>query len=331
MTLFATPLLIFLVLIDLLMILFKRWKVATCIAVLSFLFNWYWQIYPFHLKAEASHEKTFRVVTYNIYPQVDSSESHTWQRQMFKEIKSIHPDILCLQEFPHHEMGWLEDYLCQYFSYTQEMESERRYLKWRLYSHYPMSNIKRYKPSEDLDTTNMSSAFKKSIRTHQIRQPFYSADIHLPTGDSVTVFSCHLQSNGYSTIRRSMGCGEFWFKGIGRYFDAIQSAGKLRVWEARNLRTIIDSIGANHPIIVAGDFNDLNRSETLATIQGNTLYDAWWNGGNGFGFTYSGFGLHLRLDHILYNDKLKLIDIKVVNSTLSDHSPLIAEFSLDND
>lgn len=67
------------------------------------------------------------------------------------------------------------------------------------------------------------------------------------------------------------------------------------------------------------------------TIQENTLYDAWWNGGNGLGFTFSGYGLHLRLDHILYNDKLKLIDIKVENSTLSDHSPLIAEFSLFND
>lgn len=331
MTLFATPLLIFLVLIDLIVIFFKKWKVAICIAVFAFLFNLYWQIYPFHLKTRVSHDKTFRVVTYNIYPQVDSTEYDTWQRQMFSEIKSLQPDILCLQEFPHREMGRLEENLCQYFSYTQEMESERRHLKWRLYSRYPMSNIKRYKPTEDLDTTNMSSTFNKSIRIHQIRQPYYSADVHLPTGDSVTVFSCHLQSNGYSTIRRSMGGEGSWFKGIDRYYDAIQSSGKLRIWEAKNLRTQIDSIGANHPIIIAGDFNDLNRSETLAIIQGNTLYDAWWNGGNGFGFTYSGYGLHFRLDHILYNVKLKLIDIKVENSTLSDHSPLIAEFSLDND
>lgn len=331
MTLFVTPLLILLVLVDLVMILFKKWKVAAFIAVFAFMFNWYWQIYPLHLKTQVSHEKTFRVVTYNIYPQVDSTKYVEWQRQMFIEIKSLQPDILCLQEFPYREMGGLDENICQYFSYTQEMKSERRYLKWRLYSRYPMSNIKRYKSTVVLDTTNISSSFNKSIRTHQIRQPYYSAVVHLPTGDSVIVFSCHLQSNGYSTIRRTMDSDESWFKGIGRYYDAIRSADKLRVWEAKNLRTLIDSIGSNYPIIVAGDFNDLNRSETLAAIQGNTLSDAWWNGGNGFGFTYSGFGLHLRLDHIIYNDKLKLIDIKVGKSTLSDHSPLIAEFSLDND
>lgn len=327
MALFATPLLIILVFIDLITIFFRKWKVAVCIAVFAFLFNWYWQIYPIHLKTQASHEKTFRVVTYNICPQVDSTEYDTWQSQMLMEIKSLQPDILCLQEFPQ-KMRRLEKDLCQYFSYTQEMAFDRRYIKWRLYSRYPMSNIKRYKPTEDLDTSNISSNFNKSIRTHQVRQPYYSADVHLPTGDSVTVISCHLQSNGYSTIRRSMSCEESWFKGIGRYYDAIQSAGKIRIWEAKNLRTLIDSIGSNRPVIVAGDFNDLNRSKTLATIQGNTLYDAWWNGGNGFGFTYSGFGLHLRLDHILYDDKLKLIDVKVQESPLSDHIPLIAEFSL---
>lgn len=228
------------------MILFKRWKVALCITVFVFLLNWYWQIYPLHLKSQASHEKTFRVVTYNIYPQVDSIEYDMWQRQMLLEIKSLQPDILCLQEFSHREMEMLEENLCQYFSYTQEMKSERRYLKWHLYSRYPMSNIKRYKPTEDIDTTKISSTFDKSIRTHKIRQPYYSADVHLPTGDSVTVISCHLQSNGYSTIRRSMGCEESWFKGISRYYNAIQSAGKLRIWEARNLRTLIDSIGINY-------------------------------------------------------------------------------------
>lgn len=309
------------------LLVFKRWKLASALAVVVLLLNWYWQVCPMHFFfGEESTDKTFRVVTYNIYPQVDSTQYDQWQRDMLDEIKRLHPDILCLQEFKYTDMAWLEEELCKHFSYTEEMRIERKYIKWRLYSHYPMTNITRYKPTEDLDTTDIASSFDKSIRTHTIRQPFYSADIHLPNGDSVTVFSCHLQSNGYSTIRISMKESESWIDGLGRYKEAITSANKLRLWQAQNLRHALDSIGNDRPIIVAGDMNDFNQSESLTTIQGNNLQDAWWKGGKGLGLTYSGFGLHLRLDHILYNERLQLQQIKVGSSELSDHRPLIADF-----
>ena len=56
------------------------------------------------------------------------------------------------------------------------------------------------------------------------------------------------------------------------------------------------------------------------------LKDAWWEGGNGFGWTYFGWHLRLRLDHILYSDELELVDVKVIDSDLSDHKPLMARF-----
>lgn len=312
---------------DIILFVCKRWKLALADAVVVLLLNWYWQVCPMHFFfGEEPTDKTFRVVTYNIYPQVDSTQYDQWQRDMLEEIKQIHPDILCLQEFRHKDMEWLEVELCKHFSYTEEMREKRKYIKRRLYSHYPMTNITRYKPTEELDTTDIASSFDKSVRTHTIRQPFYSGVIHLPNGDSVTVFSCHLQSNGYSTIRRSMKERESWFDGIGRYKEAIISANKLRFWQAQNLRKVLDSIDNGHPIIVAGDMNDFNQSKSLTTIQGNNLSDAWWKGGKGLGLTYSGFGLHLRLDHILYNNKLRLQQIEVGTSELSDHRPLIADF-----
>lgn len=116
--------------------------------------------------------------------------------------------------------------------------------------------------------------------------------------------------------------------GIERYCEAIKSASVIRHWEARNLRHTLDSIGNDHPVIVAGDLNDFNRSKCLSTIQSHCFKDAWWNEGNGFGFTYNGFGLTLRLDHILYNDKLSLQHVEVGSSDLSDHLPLIADFTI---
>lgn len=238
----------------------------------------------------------------------------------------LHPDIVCLQEFQNKNLSLLEKELYKYFCYTEEEKKERKSARYRLYSRFRMSNLSFYESRVELDTTSISHSFNKSIETHKKWQPFFSADIHLPNGDSVTVFSCHLQSSGYSTIRRSMKESDSWLDGIGRYKEAITSANKLRLWQAQNLRQVLDSIGNDHPIIVAGDMNDFNRSESLTTIQGCNLHDAWWKGGRGLGFTYSGFGLHLRLDHILYNERLHLQQIEVGTSELSDHRPLIADF-----
>jgi len=38
--------------------------------------------------------------------------------------------------------------------------------------------------------------------------------------------------------------------------------------------------------------------------------------------------MKLRIDHIYYNDQLELKDVKVINSNLSDHNILVADFLL---
>lgn len=330
MTLFALPILIFLTVSTIILLAFKRWKLASALVVVVLLLNWYWQVCPLHFFSdEEPSEKTFRVVTYNIFPQVDSTQYDQWQRDMLEEIKRLHPDVLCLQEFSFRYFKWLESELCNYFSYSEEMKTEQKQIKWCLYSRFPMSNIRRYKPTIELIESDIEKSFDKSIHIHNSKQPFYSSDILLPNGEYITVFCCHLQSNGYSTIRRSMKENESWISGVERYKAAIRSAEKLRLWESSNLRLSLDSVGNKHPIIVAGDMNDFNRSESLTTIQGNNLQDAWWKGGRGLGLTYSGFGLHLRLDHILFNEKLQLQQIQVGRTELSDHRPLIADFTLE--
>lgn len=308
---------------------FKRWKLASALIVVVLMLNWYWQICPMHFNSdEEPSDNTFRVVTYNIYPQVDSTQYDQWQKDMLEEIKSLHPDILCLQESKMEQMPWLKEELSKLFSFNKDTDKERRYIKGIMYSRFPIANIARYKSVIELDTTDIDSSFDRSIQIHKLKQPFYSADVLLPDGDTITVFSCHLQSNGYSTIRRSMKESDSWISGLERYQAAIKSAEKIRIWEARNIRHAIDSIGNSHPIIIAGDLNDFNQSECLRTIQSNTHNDAWWEGGCGLGFTFSGFGLHLRLDHILYNCKLCLLNVEVGKSELSDHRPLIADIAI---
>lgn len=224
MALLALPILILLLLLTVILLFLRRWKLAAITFTALLLHNWYWQVCPLHFFSdEAPSGETFRVVTYNIYPQVDSTQYVQWQMDMLEEIKRLHPDILCLQEFRNPEMEWLENELCKYYSYTDEMVFDRRLIKWLLYTRFPVSQMTRYKPISEFDTIGIDTTFNRSIRNNYVRQPFYSANIHLPSGDSLTVFSCHLQSNGYSSIRRTMSDEETWFDGIGRYFDAIQT------------------------------------------------------------------------------------------------------------
>ena len=82
-----------------------------------------------------------------------------------------------------------------------------------------------------------------------------------------------------------------------------------------------------YPVIVMGDLNDISGSYTIRRIQKAGLSDAWWEGGCGYGTTFHDGWLRLRIDHVLYpKNKLNLQNIKVIDSDLSDHNALIAEF-----
>ena len=121
--------------------------------------------------------------------------------------------------------------------------------------------------------------------------------------DTLTIVGCHLSSSNHH----------------------IQEGYKRRRMEAD---AIYESIkDEHHPVIVMGDMNDISGSYALHRIKKAGLADAWWKGGFGYGTTFHGGWLRLRLDHILYsNEKLKLRHVKVIDSDLSDHNALVARF-----
>ena len=83
-------------------------------------------------------------------------------------------------------------------------------------------------------------------------------------------------------------------------------------------------------MIVMGDMNDFDTSAPLDSLKEAGMKNAWWEGGIGYGATYHEGWLRLRIDHIYYNEKLELKDVKVVKTDLSDHNVLIADFSIAN-
>ena len=120
----------------------------------------------------------------------------------------------------------------------------------------------------------------------------------------VTIVGCHLSSSRKDII------GGF----------------RNRALEADSIYNALTDV--KNPIIVMGDLNDVSGSYTISRIKDLGLSDAWWESGLGYGSTFHCGWLRLRLDHILYDkSRIKLNKIKVLESDLSDHNALMANFS----
>lgn len=95
---------------------------------------------------------------------------------------------------------------------------------------------------------------------------------------------------------------------------------------------------ADYPLIVAGDFNATDQSATYRAVN-EYLYNAHWEAGWGFGFTFPApphippespidTGLLYRIDHIFYSNHFMALDAQTLTSSAgSDHLPVTAILS----
>lgn len=149
-------------------------------------------------------------------------------------------------------------------------------------------------------------------------------------GTVVNLFGVHFSSNNFNAEEEHLAPDsvqnrhEVW-----AYLRNILDAGKYRREEARQIVATIDDLkrqGCMNPTLVMGDFNDVGGSPTLRILESTGLKDAWWSGGVGYGATIHN-PLPYRIDHILYDDQLKLESIRKINTEeVSDHDALVAKF-----
>ena len=130
------------------------------------------------------------------------------------------------------------------------------------------------------------------------------ADVYIGI-DTVRIVGCHLASGRKEPVK----------------------AGKMRLIEADAIITELDK--CTYPVILLGDMNDIAGFRTLSKLQSTGLKNAWWEKGSGYGATFHGYGLRLRIDHILYEaNNLELSDVTVGETDLSDHNYMTATFNL---
>ena len=83
-----------------------------------------------------------------------------------------------------------------------------------------------------------------------------------------------------------------------------------------------------YSVIVTGDFNNSATSYLYRKVLGEKV-DAFAKAGSGTGATFWFDIIPMRIDFILADDELPVVDFETFDVPLSDHQPSVAIFKMD--
>jgi len=144
------------------------------------------------------------------------------------------------------------------------------------------------------------------------------------------IFNLHLESNKLTSKDRALPLAlkdEFnteKLKGTTRHLsNKLGTAYKER---AKQADIIVKEIKKSpHKVIICGDFNDVPTSYAYTVIK-NNYKDAFAETGFGLGWTYNESIFRFRIDYILYDESLHLVNYKKSFVKYSDHYPIHGNF-----
>jgi len=293
-------------------------------------FNWNGD---FQIKKE---EQDLRVMSWNVRHFIPFDESTfkpdklKHREEVFDQIRKYNPDIICLQEFiSMPDDGKLDPFTFlkkelgyKYFQFAgKDIFGTRQYSGIAIFSKYPII---------DGNTLPFPENFESNT------EPPVYADILLGS-DTVRLYAIHLQSFGF-------GAKEY------RTIDDIKSnedkdlvASKKLLSKMKNTfyvhglqsdYIVKDIETSPHPVIVAGDLNDIAGSYAYATIRGGRK-DAFLEKGDGLGATFmsssSSILQHLptlRIDYIFHPEEYPTRQFTRSGKKLSDHYFLVTDLTL---
>lgn len=274
-----------------------------CLSVLlvAIYFNWKYEVVAINI-IEGEEESELKVMTWNVH--CSEGADSTRQRKIAELILNEDADFVQLNEYNQDSCTVIDSLLKIKYPFTEEYQSHKC-CGDIFYSKRAMTNSGHVYipiPGKLIQTIKATIAISK---------------------DSVQIFGVHMASNHYdeSTIEKD-------FVSDTTSYDRYKGAQGNRCFQAHWTKRAVQE--SEHPVIVMGDMNDFSCSAPLDTFMICDLKNAWWEDGNGYGCTFHNGWLRLRIDHILYSEKLKLCGIKVIETDLSDHNPIVAGFSVNN-
>ncbi|WP_187271025.1 endonuclease/exonuclease/phosphatase family protein [Neolewinella aurantiaca] len=154
---------------------------------------------------------------------------------------------------------------------------------------------------------------------------FLVTDVKTKLG-TIRVINAHLQSNRITKMAGEVGTDGDMKNEIDRAESMLRSYGAaaaIRANQAEEIRRYVRE--SPHPVIIGGDFNDVPSSYTYQRILTPRLRDAWVEKGFGMGTTFTGPLPGLRIDFLLVDTSLNLVEMERFDTGFSDHRGLSVE------
>lgn len=260
--------------------------------------------------AVAEGRDTLRVMTWNVEGFVARDPATGGSRSTAAEIadyiRSVDPDIVCLQEF-------------QSTPAVSEADIDRWLAAWpyrrtpggfgvAVYSKYPIAG-------------------HTLLRFGDSGNGMLRADV-VWGADTLHVFCNHLETthirrDDIAFLQPAAFAGEHDKRGrIRGMASRLRRGFTARVAQADTVAARVAA--ARGPSIVCGDFNDTPLSYVYRTIRGNHA-DAFAERGRGYGFTYKSLYRLLRIDYVLPSSHFETLSYRSPATGWSDHNPVIVE------
>jgi endonuclease/exonuclease/phosphatase family metal-dependent hydrolase len=245
---------------------------------------------------------------------------------MMEFVRGQQADVLCFQEFfeSHNPREFAPNipYIQQQLHYPYYFFS-RDYRRYDgvyeagviIFSRYPITDsfITRYSHPDG----------------PKAAESLIGADIDV-AGTRIRIFTTHLQSvlfrhKDFHDIEIIKNVDDSILQASRSIVKKLRIAYRHRGDQAEEVRKQLDK--SPYPGIICGDFNDIPNSYTYFTIRGG-WQDAFIQKGFGIGRTYVNLSPTLRIDYILSDPRLEVLQCRPFLLPYSDHHPVIADLKM---
>ncbi|PIB38813.1 endonuclease/exonuclease/phosphatase family protein [Maribacter sp. 4G9] len=252
---------------------------------------------------EAYSEDALKVMSFNI--QGFEGFPRNYDRPIVPEIAEFiqkeNPDIICLQEFGYY--GLRNEVFTKYpYSFTNyEVGSEEKGVLMAIYSKYPIVN-------------KGNIEFPNSLNGASFVDVLYQKD-------TLRVYNLHLESLKVRprSLKRERS---------DRLLGRLRNSFAKQQEQADLIREHMN--GVRYSKIVCADMNNTQYSYAYQQLK-QELADSFVEKGNGYGRTINFWKFPLRIDFILTDPGIDILDHTNYKVSLSDHEPIMATLKVTSD
>lgn len=278
-------------------------------------------IFALHPTERFQKEKApdaIRVITWNIHGFNGLSGTKSTLRlireEIFKTIEESGAEVICLQEFNH--------------STKMEVRSDNIGLFQKAFPYYFFSHD--YAFSDHYQAGTILFSKLPIVDTGKIRfangEHLIWADV-VKGQDTIRIYTTHLQSFnfGVEDYASMYDLKEGEANPISSSKPILRKMRDAFRYRGTQADMVHQTLLQNQlPSLICGDFNDVPGSYTYFRIRGERQ-DVFLEKDFGIGRTYNALAPTLRIDYILPDQRLEVLQCDLVDEGLSDHQMLIAD------